>query len=114
MITLSTHTLDSLNGSHAAGIKVNLTALDLDNSVTELWSKVTDSGGRLTVKFDLLPELRNCQLRLSFFVGDYFVSTSEGVQMKSISLNIELPDPNGVYHLPIIISPFGASLWWSR
>ena len=113
MIFLSTHTLDSSNGSHAAGINVRLFAL-VNNKLIELWSKQTDKGGRLTVEFELSEKYQDCDLQLSYDIQDYFPKTSKGVRTKSISLNIQLPDPNGQYHLPIIISPYGASLWWSN
>ena len=113
MIFLSTHTLDSSNGSHATGINVRLFAL-VNNELIELWSKQTDKGGRLTVEFEISEKYQGCDLQLSYDIQDYFPKTSKGVQTKSISLNIQLPDPNGQYHLPIIISPYGASLWWSN
>ena len=113
MIFLSTHTLDSSNGSHAAGINVRLFAL-VNNKLIELWSKQTDKSGRLTVEFELNEKYQDCDLQLSYDIQEYFAKAATGVQTKSICLNIRLPDPNGQYHLPIIISPHGASLLWSN
>ena len=113
MISLSTHTLDSSTGTHAAGIDVKLFALTEDK-IVELWSRQTDSDGRLSIKFKLDLKYKNCDLQLSFYINKYFAQTSKGVQTKSVNLNIKLPDPHGSYHLPVIISPHGASLWWSN
>ena len=113
MISLSTHTLNSTTGAHAAGVNVKLFALSEDK-IIELWSRYTDEDGRLSVQFELDLKYKNCDLQLSFYINDYFVQDSTGVQTKSVNLNIKLPDPNGNYHLPIIISPHGASLWWSN
>ena len=113
MISLSTHTLDSSTGTHARGVTVKLFA-QINDKLIELWSNLTDQGGRLKVEFDLDPGYQNCDLQLSFYTADYFLQTPKGVQTKSVCLNIRLPDPDGNYHLPIIISPHGASLWWSN
>ena len=113
MISLSTHTLDSSTGSHASGITVKLFAQTGDKLI-ELWSNLTDQDGRLKVEFELDVEYRDCDLQLSFNIADYFLQNPKGVHAKSVSLNIKLSDPDGNYHLPIIISPHGASLWWSN
>ena len=114
MITLSTHTLDSSTGTHASGITVKLFVLNNNSELIELWSNITDEGGRLTVEFDIEPKYRECDLQLSFDISKYFLRKAKGVQTKLIILNIKLPDPDGKYHLPVIISPHGASLWWSN
>ena len=113
MISLSTHTLNSTTGAHAAGVNVKLFAL-IEDKIIELWSRYTDEGGRLLVQFELDLKYKNCDLQLSFYINSYFAQNSTGVQTKSVNLNIKLPDPNGTYHLPIIISPHGASMWWSN
>ena len=113
MISLSTHTLDSSTGTHAAGVKIKLFAL-IDGKIVELWSRRTDEGGRLSVQFELDLKYKHCDLQLSFYIENYFAQKTTGVQTKSINLNIKLPDPDGTYHLPIIISPHGASMWWSN
>ena len=47
MATLSTHTLNSVDGTHAGGISVTLTRIDADGRRTELFRQATDEGGRL-------------------------------------------------------------------
>ena len=113
MISLTTHTLDSSTGAHAAGVNVKLFAI-ADSKFVEIWERTTDEGGRLAIKFEIEPQYKNCELQLSFNIADYFVQSANGVQAQSVNLNIMLPNPNGSYHLPIIISPHGASLWWSN
>ena len=113
MISLSTHTLDSSNGSHAAGVNVKLLVLKDSNKIFELWSRETDEGGRLKVEFAIDNKYHNCDFQLSFDIGSYFPARLKTLQAKSVSISINLPDHEGVYHIPIIISPHGASLWWS-
>ena len=114
MISFSTHTLDSSTGNHATGINVKLSIHTCDNQIEELWNRSTDKGGRLAVNFELDAKFQNCEFQLSFDIGNYFKLSASGIQMKSVNLIIELPDLNGAYHLPIIVSPYGASLWWSN
>ena len=63
MIYLSTHTLDSSNGTHASGIKVKLSALLNDNKLVEIWSRKTDKDGRLIVEFELADKYKGCELQ---------------------------------------------------
>ena len=48
MATLTTHTLNSVDGTHADGIPVSLFRLEADGSRTELFKSATDDGGRLS------------------------------------------------------------------
>jgi 5-hydroxyisourate hydrolase len=114
MVTISTHTLDSATGAHAANVEVCLYGVDLNSNLTKLWSKKTDQGGRLSVEFKTDPTVFTNHYQLSFKIKNYFTHISKGAQVSSINLSVVLPDPNGFYHLPIIISPYGASLWWSN
>ena len=42
--------------------------------------------------------------------GDYF---SEKKIVSEITVKFKMLDPNKKYHIPIIISPNGYSIWWS-
>ena len=114
MVTISTHTLDAATGTHAANVEVCFYAIDKNSTFTKLWSKKTDKEGRLSVEFETDSNLSMGQYQLSFYIKNYFSIVSNGVIASSINLNISLPDSKGHYHLPIIISPYGASLWWSK
>tara|TARA_B100000700_G_C14749149_1_gene716674 strand:- start:165 stop:509 length:345 start_codon:yes stop_codon:yes gene_type:complete len=114
MIKLTTHTLDSSDGTHAARIPVKLSAISHENKLEEIWSKTTDQNGRLEVNFEIDEVYSDSIFQLTFSLDERFGVKSQGVQTASISLNINFPDLNGIYHLPIIISPYGASLWWSN
>ena len=43
--------------------------------------------------------------------ADYF---SEKKIVSEISVKFRMEDPNKKYHIPIIISPNGYSIWWSK
>ena len=112
MITLSTHILDAVSGTHAANVEVSLFQID-KLKLKEIWRKKTDLGGRLSVKFEIGYKSLNCFFQLTFNTGDYFKLKRLDTTASSVSSNIKLANPTGIYHLPIIISPHGASLWWS-
>ena len=44
--------------------------------------------------------------------GNYFNDTSEIVNEISVKFNMK--DPQKKYHMPLIISPNGYSIWWSK
>ena len=112
MITLSTHTLDAVTGTHAANVEVCLFRIG-ELKLKEIWRKKTDLGGRLSVEFEIEDTSLNCFFQLTFNIGDYFKLKKLDTTAWSVSTNIKLANPNGVYHLPIIISPHSASLWRS-
>ena len=45
-------------------------------------------------------------------LGNYFKNTSEIVNEISVKFNMK--DPKKKYHMPLIISPNGYSIWWSK
>ena len=44
--------------------------------------------------------------------GKYFRNTSEIIN--SISVKFKMKDSEKKYHIPLIISPNGYSIWWSK
>ena len=43
--------------------------------------------------------------------GDYFLEKNI---VTEITIKFKMEDPKKKYHLPIIISPNGYSIWWSK
>ena len=114
MFILSTHTLDATNGSDAEGVQVTLSAVMPNNSKKIIWTDKTDSEGRLKKEFPLGKEYSECGFILTFSIATYLKKHPTELRTSEISLNINLSKPNTKYHFPIILSPFGASLWWSN
>ena len=52
MPSISTHVLNSENGTHVAGLTVTLTHIEPDGVRKEIFSNKTDAGGRLVQNFD--------------------------------------------------------------
>ncbi len=114
MVKLSTHILDSTTGTHAKNISVTFAQIKCKHFSNILWNKLIDTNGRLVIEFDLKSFDDTDYYLLSFGVGEYFRRKKNKLHVNTVSLDVRLPDTNGSYHLPIIISPHGASLWWSK
>lgn len=112
MALVSSHTLNGVDGTHAGGIPVRLIHLTTGNVLVET---STDAGGRLSLPVDLAAFDQNDRYELVFLPKDYW--ESRGMKpdhlMDEIVLRFTMPDPEARYHMPIILSPHGYSMWQS-
>ena len=111
MATLSSHLLNSVNGTHAEGVKVIIYQINLNGDKKNLFETETDKDGRILKDFDLSKEDCECDYEMICKTADYF---SEKKIVSEISVKFRMEDPNKKYHIPIIISPNGYSIWWSK
>ncbi len=111
MATLSSHLLNSLNGTHANGVKVIVNQINSSGIKKIFFETKTDSGGRILKDFDLSKEDCDCDYEMICKTADYF---SEKKIVSEIIIKFKMEDPKKKYHLPIIISPNGYSIWWSE
>ena len=112
MAVVSSHTLNGVDGSHAGGIPVRLLNL---NSGEIVFDTAMDDGGRLMQEVtDPDPTAR---FELVFQTGPYWktrVTETHGTRvMDEIVVRFKMPSEDGRYHLPLILSPHGYSLWAS-
>jgi 5-hydroxyisourate hydrolase len=117
MAIVSTHTLDAVNGTHAGGIRITLLKLTKDGSRTTVFQTMTDSGGRLLEEIDAAAIDTAAQYELIFETGPYFAAQlpdrHERQIVGEVILRFSMPDAKAKYHLPVILSPNGYSVWWS-
>ena len=111
MATLSSHLLNSVNGTHASGVKVIINQISASGEKKIFLETETDSGGRILKDFELSKDDCNCDYEMIYKTADYF---SEKKIVSEITIKFRMDDPKKKYHLPIIISPNGYSIWWSR
>ena len=114
MPSISTHVLNSVDGSHAAGVKVECLGYTSAGSCTVLFSGHTDDGGRLTADI-ALPETVFEHFALEFHTGDYFAGRGLGADalVSSVQFRLRLQPGDARHHLPVIAAPHGCSAWWS-
>ncbi len=112
MATLSSHTLNGVDGSHAGGIKVQLVNLTSGNVI---FDTKTDDQGRL-MQHITAPDPK-ARYELVFHTSAYWQDRVSGIHgsriISEIVVRITMPDPDGRYHIPLILSPHGYSLWSS-
>ena len=108
MTTLSTHVLDTMHGTPAAGMAVVLR----DGAGQEVARGITDADGRCP---GLVPgPLSPGRHALAFAVADYFrargVALPEPPFLDIVTIAFGLSDA-GHYHVPLLVAPYGYSTY---
>ena len=111
---LSTHVLDTANGVPAAGVRIELSALENGR-----WSVVkelrTNADGRTDEPLLSGEEFRTGRFRLEFEMGDYFRARIAGLPepafVDRVTLQFGVADPDGHYHVPLLASPWSYSTY---
>ncbi len=117
MAILSTHTLDSTDGSHAGGIKLALVRIEPDGRRTELLSSATDEGGRFSEEISLSSADTQATFELVLQTAAFF--EAKGVDATPMQIchetviRFRMPDPDARYHVPMMLAPNSHSVWWS-
>ena len=103
MAKITTHVLNSLNGTHAAEVDVKIYVLG-----KEIFVGKTDLGGRLNIEIDLLLfDLEN-EFRISFDIGSYFKQEKSNLDGTGGKVRLFRVDITG-YNEREIITPSDAS-----
>jgi len=114
MALLTSHLLNGQDGTHASGVSISLIQLNNKSSPEEIFSTVTDQSGRFSAEFKAEA---TSHYELVVKIKDYFYSynkkKSDACVISDIVIRFITNDPNGQYHIPIIISPNSYSCWWS-
>ena len=110
MATLSSHLLNSVNGTHASNVDIIIYQIKSNGEKKVFYETKTDAGGRLLKEFNLNEGDCKSDYEMVCKTGDYF---SEEKVVSEITIKFKMKDPKKKYHIPIIISPNGYSTWWS-
>lgn len=102
-MTISTHVLDTMRGTPAAGLVVRLARHEPDGDWKEVGEAVTDSQGRIREMAD--EELEAGEYRLEFATGSYFERS--GLSAFYPSISVVFSYEQGQLHLPVLLSPYG-------
>ena len=111
MATLSSHLLNSVDGTHANGVKVIINKINSSGEKIVFFETETDNGGRILKDFDLSEDDCKCDYEMICKTSEYF---SKKKIVSEIIIKFRMEDSKKKYHLPIIISPNGYSIWWSQ
>lgn len=111
MAVISSHILNSVDGTHCADIRTRLVGC---KSGVILFDCKSDKGGRIkqTVEGSKLIDER---YDLVFETGEYWAgqSVKGRAVIDPIVLRFSIDEPEGLYHMPIILSPHGYATWKS-
>lgn len=117
MATLTTHVLDSLRGTHAAGLGVTLRRIEPSGARTELFSAVTDAGGRLRETVPVTAAHAGMTFEMAFHAAEYFARQPGGADaaggLDEAVVRFRLAGPDAARHIPVMLSPHSYSLWCS-
>lgn len=102
MSTLSSHVLDTVVGTPAAGVRVTLAR---EGGV--VGSAVTDEDGRIREFPTAGTVLGKGNYRLTFAVAEYWSAAGKESFYPEIVIPFTIGTDRGHYHVPLLLSPFG-------
>ena len=111
---LSTHVLDTVRGRPAAGVAIELFALD-GQARRLVLSAATNADGRTDAPLLSGESFRTGTYELVFHVGAYFrgagVPVAEPPFLDAVPIRFTLAEPDGHYHVPLLVSPWSYSTY---
>lgn len=102
-MSISTHVLDTMRGTPAAGLDVTLHRREPDGDWKEVAEAATDAEGRVRSLTD--EELEAAEYRLEFDTRPYFERSGLGVFYPSVTVIFNFE--GGHLHVPLLLSAFG-------
>ena len=114
MARLSTHVLDTSNGTPASGVRLALHALEEDVR-RHVASARTNAHGRTDHPLLAGDRIPTGVYELTFEAGEYFRSLGVALGhppfLDTIVIRFGIDDATGSYHVPLLISPYGYSTY---
>lgn len=111
---LSTHVLDTAAGKPAAGLTIVLHRCS-DGERNRLKKLVTNADGRTDEPLLSGAQLEAGVYELVFSAGDYFraqgVPLSDPPFLDQVVIRFGIADPQGSYHVPLLLAPYGYSTY---
>ena len=114
MARLSTHVLDTARGVPASGVTIELHSLQ-NGERQHLKTMVTNADGRTDAPMLSGERLETGVYELTFHAGDYLRSAGATLGdppfLDQVVVRFGLAEPEGNYHVPLLLSPFGYSTY---
>jgi len=114
MARLSTHVLDTMLGRPAAGIPIDLHRLAGGDRVP-VAAAVTNADGRTDAPLLSGERLEPGVYELTFRVGDYLrraaLSLPDPPFLDDVVVRVGIAEAAGNYHVPLLLSPHGYSVY---
>jgi 5-hydroxyisourate hydrolase len=114
MAKLSTHVLDTARGTAAAGVAIELHRVDAAERVL-IASAITNVDGRTDRPLIQGDRIEPGIYELSFHAGDYLRRAGHALTnppfLDIVIVRLGIGDPEGHYHVPLLLSPYGYSTY---
>lgn len=111
---LTTHVLDTANGTPAAGISIELRKLAKEGYET-VSSHVTNADGRTDSPLLAAETMAVGHYELLFTTGDYFAQKTDDLPdppfLDVIPIRFAIADIDAHYHVPLLVSPWSYSTY---
>ena len=115
MPRLSTHVLDTAHGCPASGVAITLTRIASDGQRQDLRRMTTNADGRTDLPLLQGDELEVGTYEITFEAGTYFrargVVLPEPSFVDVVPIRFGIADPQGHYHVPLLVSPWSFSTY---
>ena len=112
---LSTHVLDTSAGRPAAGIPITLHRLAPDGGSTLVCSSLTNADGRTDAPLLVGAAVIPGTYELRFEVAGHFRASGAALPdppfLDTIPIRFSIADPDGNYHVPLLVSPWSFSTY---
>lgn len=108
MAGLSTHVLDTANGRPAAGVKIEVLALETGQAPRLLSTAVTNADGRTDAPLIVPADMKAGIYELVFHIGDYFSPGLGGgpTYLTTVPIRIGVAEASAHYHVALLVSPW--------
>ncbi len=115
MARLSTHVLDTAHGCPAKGVKLELHRLAADGTWQGVKTTETNADGRTSEPLLQGDAYKPGTYMLTFHAGDYFrargTKLAEPAFLDIVPLRFSIAEPDGHYHVPLLVSPWSYSTY---
>jgi 2-oxo-4-hydroxy-4-carboxy-5-ureidoimidazoline decarboxylase len=113
--TLTTHVLDTSRGRPAAGVRIDLAALESDGRARPIRTVTTNAEGRTDAPLLGDGEMIPGRYELAFHVGEYFRATGVALgdppYLDVVPVRFAIAEPEAHYHVPLLVSPWSYSTY---
>jgi 5-hydroxyisourate hydrolase len=114
MAKLSTHVLDTMHGRPAAGMELEFLRVEAGGAVS-LGRHRTNADGRTGGVLLDAAAFRPGRYELRFEVAPYFralgVKLPDPAFLETVTLAFGMAEPDGSYHVPLLVSPWSYSTY---
>ena len=111
---LSTHVLDTVNGKPASGVGIELFAIEGDRRRSVVRT-ITNADGRTDAPLMIGEAFRTGSYEIVFEVGSYFKGLGAAMAdppfLDVVPIRFSIAEPDGHYHVPLLVSPWSYSTY---